>query len=114
MTATFSPPVNPSVQPQRTLKFRRWTAQLGDGYRQDVVNGINATIETWNLKWDALLAADFNTINSFLVGTKGVTAFYWTPPFESTPKKYKLMSISDSADTCFRTLNCTIEQVFDP
>ncbi len=91
------------------------TAQFGDGYNQRTPDGINNIVATWQVQWDNLLDSDANSIDSFLIGKAGATAFLWTPPGESSALKWVCASWSRAPrDFVGRsTMQATFEQVFD-
>lgn len=73
----------PKETAPRVIRYK-----FGDGYTQRVSDGINNILVDWTLVWTDLSPANRETLDTFLRGKGGVTAFYWTPPLESTPRKY--------------------------
>lgn len=67
-------------------------AGFGDGYTQRMAEGINSVRDTWTLVWDNLSNEIINEIRDFLRAQKGVTAFNWTPPLETTSRKWTCKS----------------------
>ena len=55
-------------------------AKFGDGYSQQVVDGINTDEFSAEVTWTNLFSSEKDIIINFLSGLKGVTRFYWTPP----------------------------------
>jgi phage-related protein len=65
-------------------------AKFGDGYSQEVLDGINTDEYTMEMQWNGLYTSEQQTIIGFLSGTAltnlstymvpGVTRFYFTPP----------------------------------
>jgi phage-related protein len=70
--------------------YRTISVQYGDGYQQSAPDGINDTIDTWQIIYDNLDATDYTTLKSFLDTVKCTTWFTWTPFLESTSKKWKI------------------------
>lgn len=75
----------------RIRKQRMRQAIFGDGYSQEVPNGINSQFDEWsNVGWDYLDASQLATARA-LLDTVGTTDYItWTPPGESTQKKFKV------------------------
>lgn len=67
-----------------TIKPRVKTAQFGDGYAQRIVDGINTFTQEWNLVFGSRELTEVTQILEFFETQKGVYAFLWTPPGEST------------------------------
>ena len=61
-----------------TLKTRK--AVFGDGYTQDVEDGINNRSSTYSLQFRGK-ADKITAILAFLDARAGATRFYWSPPF---------------------------------
>jgi phage-related protein len=64
---------------------------FGDGYTQVVADGINNLEEEWSLTFH-LRIADADTLESFCETQGGHTPIDWTPPRESTAKKWIIKS----------------------
>lgn len=77
MPDTFS--YAPSFSSAKASAPRVLTAAFGDGYQQDVVDGINANLKTWELSFTNRTTSDVDSIETFLSAHLGV-AFSWTPP----------------------------------
>ncbi|RQU14186.1 phage tail protein [Burkholderia cenocepacia] len=69
----------PLVGAKGTAKFSVRTAQFGDGYRQDVADGINNKADSWPLVFTGHSSL-ISPIKSFLDARQGYQSFYWTPP----------------------------------
>lgn len=85
MPETFTPAYAPS--PQSTSRAdtpRVLRAEFGDGYSQRARDGLNFSRRTVTLQWDALAAADADTIEAFFAERGGTEAFYYTLPLEAT------------------------------
>lgn len=80
---TVSDGSTPKETIPRVIRYK-----FGDGYTQRVGDGINPVLVDWSLVWTTLSPTDKGTIETFLLGKGGVTAFYWTSPLDSTPHKY--------------------------
>ena len=86
----------PSVRSQPKDELRALQAPFGDGYTQDVIDGLNPLRRTWNLVWQGLVKADRDTLIDFLdarySSANGVEAFTWTEPAESVAKTWRCRS----------------------
>lgn len=79
MTATFPIKYQPEYSAELGLEQKVLTAQFGDGYEQRIADGINNTRRKWKLKF-VYTTPDIDVIETFLLATKGVDSFNWTPP----------------------------------
>jgi phage-related protein len=75
----------PHKATQVAIKPRVLRAQFGDGYVQEVADGINAMLPEWDLTWQNLHAATGGTptaadLNTFFKTQEGYKKFLWTPP----------------------------------
>jgi len=77
MTATFT--YAPSFSSVKNSAPRILTATFGDGYQQDLVDGINADLKSWDLSFINRTSTDADAIEAFFSSTLG-QAFNWTPP----------------------------------
>lgn len=104
---------SPLIEPQGTGKFRTRTAQFGDGYKQQVADGLNAESQTWPLTFRGS-AAYVAPILAFLRARQGYQSFYWTPPLG----QQALFTCSEYGITPHGaeryTLTATFEQSFQP
>lgn len=56
------------------------SAKFGDGYSQDVIDGINTDEFATDVTWTALYTTEMITIINFLDGLGGAGRFIFTPP----------------------------------
>ena len=115
MTTVAMPVVN-KITLDSSLKvgFSQISAKFGDGYEQIAPNGINNTIDTWDIIWGALTTTEFQTVIAALksVGTWGIIA--WTPCDETVQKKFRISGeITRVREGTFYKVSCTLRQVFD-
>jgi phage-related protein len=75
---TFTPPVTPSYGSAVKKKYNILESQFGDGYSARVGSGLNATKETWSLKWDILTDDEADEISEFFDARASVESFEWT------------------------------------
>lgn len=80
MTTIFT--WSPSLEVVGTTTYRTRKAQFGDGYSQDVADGINNLYDTWPLTFVGH-SAYISPIKAFLDATQGFQKFYWTPPLRA-------------------------------
>jgi len=75
----------------RNRKQRIRQAQFGDGYSQEVPDGINSTLDIRNnVGWDFLTASEVATARAMLDTIGSIDYVTWTPPGESIEKKWKV------------------------
>lgn len=77
MAETFKWLVERAVSPE--IEYRTTTVQFGDGYVQEVANGINTKTEEYAVRINAY-NKDAKDIRDFFDRHKGYKAFFWTPP----------------------------------
>lgn len=77
----------PSVEASGDTTFAVRTAKFGDGYQQDVADGINNLSESWPLTFVGD-GAKTKAIKEFLDWHAGWRSFQWTPPL-GVPGLYK-------------------------
>jgi phage-related protein len=70
----------PSSKPTAKMSQRTRSASFGDGYTQEVADGLNTEVQTWNLNFTGSKERTQEIID-FLRLRKGYQSFYWTPPF---------------------------------
>ena len=98
--------------PQKS--FRTLSADFGDGYSQRLGDGLNTTIETWNLKWSVLTTAEKDVIVNFLDEREGYKAFNYTMPTESTSKKWICKSYkAEPLQPGLFSITASFERVYD-
>jgi phage-related protein len=87
MTDTF-PNISPDMDSDPTYTPKILRAEFGDGYLQAAGDGINPFKEEWSLSFTARPKADIDAIADFVKSKNGTVPFFWTPPDETTPKKW--------------------------
>lgn len=113
MTDTFNwaPQLGPS---NGSGSFRQLTAQFGDGYQQNVGDGINNEVQSHDLTFIGN-AARTTAIRDFLRAHRSGQAFYWTPPLESAPLLFKVSGWRVTPQGAGNyTISTTFQQVFKP
>lgn len=103
----------PKVEPVGTVEFRLRTAQFGDGYQQQVADGLNNKSQSWPLTFvgdEALVRA----IAGFLDRHGGARSFQWTPPL-GEPGLYRCKGYQPTPRGAgLYSLTATFEQGFAP
>ena len=97
------------------LTFRAISAKFGEGYKQSAPDGINATIENWNITIGPLKPAErVIALTAFkTVGTWGTIT--WTPYDETVQLNFQIKegtSIKSVRVGKLYKLILTLEQVF--
>lgn len=95
------------------LEFAVKTAQFGNGYAQEVQDGLNAAKEVWNISRFGDLSV-LAPMYKFLKRHGGTKAFQWLTPFgeEILVKATNIKMPNQGANTY--TLSATFAQVFRP
>lgn len=104
---------SPRVEPEGTRSFRTLSAQFGDGYAQEVGDGINNETQSWPLEFvghEDYIAP----IRDFLRTHGGFKPFRWTPPMGEEGlyicREFRLRPMGRKV----YTLSATFEQRFAP
>ena len=111
MTETFN--WRPIGQPAGQATFRVLKAQFGDGYSQEVADGINNEVQSWPLQFVGT-RAEVIAIRDFFRRHGGYKGFFWTPPM-GEPGLYKVAAYSpvhQGGDVYL--ISATFEQKFAP
>lgn len=95
------------------VRFRTLKAQFGDGYAQEVEDGINNEVQSWPLTFIGRRVV-IEEIVAFLRRHPGAKAFRWTPPFGApgfyTAGAFEPQRLGATA----AQLSVTFQQVFRP
>lgn len=91
--------------------------RFGDNYRQAFGDGLNSNAaEMFACRWTYLNKTQADYIWDFLKPKEGWEAFWWTPPFQDTPKKYiakaKTLKRTTLSNQLFH-VSVDLERVFD-
>lgn len=70
----------PTWSTQLTVDAKVVEARFGDGYSQSSPDGLNNTLEVWNLQFKDIKDAEYVKIKNFLHQHKGSIPFQWTTP----------------------------------
>jgi Phage-related protein len=92
--------------------FSTAKAQFGDGYSQEVANGLNSETQKWNVTYSNY-APKVREVLDFIRGHVGVS-FLWTPPFgDEGYYRCKSWSATDQGGN-YGVLTMQFEQVYAP
>ena len=87
---TVGSDVSPSFSPQLEIQQDVTVVNLGDGYQQRILKGLNTKRRKWSLPYekrtDAVTTNILNFFESANGGNNGQKAFTWTPPYGLTGK----------------------------
>lgn len=89
MAQTLPSTFIPSKDSSKSVEHRVLSLQFGNGYQQDVVDGINNKYEMWNVSFQLLTLADKNSIVAILNAAGAWDVINWTAP-GGTALKYKM------------------------
>lgn len=104
---------SPRISAKGASNFRVLKAQFGDGYSQQVGDGINTEVQSWELEFTGP-ESYVNPIVSFLRRHKGYKAFTWRPPLGDTGL-FTVDSMQVGAvGRGIYTISATFQQVFKP
>jgi phage-related protein len=91
-------------------------AEFGDGYSQRAPDGINYLPETVELRWIPLQKSEKDTIVNALNATGGWDYLTFTPPGQTTSRKYIMTPEGYSVEYLagkYFIVSVTLRQVFD-
>lgn len=95
-----------------TKKPRVTNIKFGDGYEQRVSYGLNTILQEWDLSFSNREESESNEIDSFLEARGGYESFDWTPPGESSSRKFKCQEWSKVAQKGgFYSISAKFEEV---
>ena len=80
--------------PTKKMSPRILRAKFGDGYSQRAGDGINPIDEEYSCDWDHVDETEADALEAQFEGLYGVGTLTWTPPGESTAKKFTVPSWS--------------------
>ena len=104
-------PINDTT---RTKTFRVLTAQFGDGYKQEVADGINNGSESWPLTFVGSLT-ELSAIEAFFDRHQGYKAFLWKPFGSDEELAFKVKQYTRPFQGgAVWTMQATFEQDFKP
>lgn len=81
--------------------------QFGDGYSQRRPAGINYKRTDWAVSWTLLERDEYDTLYEFLNARLKLTPFWWTPPWETQPRRYICTELSGPRPTSARHADIT-------
>jgi phage-related protein len=99
----------------KRTEFRRKETNFGDGYKQIVIDGINADKETWDVEFVALPTTQANNLEIKLKDSINGTNNYlkWLAPGEINYKYYVATNISKVAIRSNKFIvSCTLEREY--
>ena len=112
--ATF-PAITPSYGIRKSSSPNVRQVKFGEGYVMRAVFGINQDLKMYSPSWKNISETDADTISTFLEARKGIEAFNWTPPGESSSSKFICQKWSKSIPYLNRaTISATFEEVAEP
>ena len=115
MTTPTFPDIAPSFSSSPTTQLKILEADFGDGYAQRAADGTNSVQDTWNLQWNNYSNADISSIITFLKARKGYELFNWTPPNETTSRKWICKTFTGGTPSGYNisSASATFTEVFD-
>ena len=91
------------------------TVSFNEGYEKRLQFGLQRDPKSWNLSFANRDNTERDNIITFLEARKGLEAFNWTPPGESSSSKFICQSWSKSIPYLNRaTIQATFEEVAEP
>jgi phage-related protein len=105
----------PDYEPREDSAPKASTTQFGDGYQQRQANGLNSDLKVWNLNFSVRDNAEAAAIKAFLEARAGVESFDWTPPLDTTARKFVCNKWSHTPVRFNNnTIAATFEEVAEP
>lgn len=71
--------IEPTYAIQMDEEAQVLQADLGDGYTQRAVQGLNNIKTSWQLVWNGITVANANTLIALFRGRRGASTITWTP-----------------------------------
>ena len=105
-----------TIESQKSQVNRLLAAQFGDGYSQVANDGLNSSIDVWEIRYAPLSGANLITIDAFLSIVKASQWFTWTPFGEVVEKKWRINKDSikrNMISTELYMVGFQMTQVFD-
>lgn len=115
--STFTPAKNPDFPITINSEPRVLIGQMGDGYVQRIIDGLNHNMVTLDLTWTNLTAAEAANIFDFMIAHNGADSFDYQPPDPSfaSARKWICRPFSKSrTEPQAWTIRATFIQVADP
>jgi len=95
------------------IEVRMRSFEFGDGYKQQVANGINNTKSTFSAVWSGRTQATIQAIDDFFRAQAGAP-FTWTTPRGTTVKFTCTAWAPNYQVSTSCSLTATLEQSFEP
>lgn len=110
MTDTFTWQVHANASGGGDLSVAE--AKFGDGYSQEVAQGLNVDVQKWNITVSGV-RADMEPVRDFIVDHAGIS-FYWTPPL-GVQGLYRCRDYKpNNVGGLYYTISCQFYQVYAP
>jgi phage-related protein len=110
--AVFTSPYPPDYGVSVRKKFRMVKTNFGDGYVQNVSDGLNTAAEEWNLSWDMLTADQTKNIQDQLDSFKGQIFTWVTPRGQTKPFTCEEYSVTYDNYESY-SVSATFQESFD-
>jgi phage-related protein len=97
-----------------TREYKTLSAEFGNGYSQDIPDGINWIRDKWTIEYENLTPAERDTLVAVLDAVGSWDIVTWTPYGESTQRKFKVdkAGFSASFTGTFWNISFTLNQRF--
>lgn len=94
-------------------EYKTLSAQFGNGYSQDVPDGINWIRDEWTVQYEFLSPSERDTLVTVLNAVGGWDYVTWTPYGESSSKKFKVKDgFSANTTGTYWNVSFTLRQVY--
>ena len=109
------PSISPTYGAQKQSRPSVRQTQLGDGYSQRIIFGLNQNPKKWSLTWE-VTETEADTIETFLDARAiDAASFTWSPPDGSSTANWICFEWSKTIPYVNRaTITATFTQVFEP
>lgn len=99
---------------QGETEYRILEVQYGNGYSQRALDGLNASMSSWNVSWENIPFAQFQALVAAFDAAYGIDYFTWQAPGDATTKKWIVQKWSRAAASGnYYSVSATLKQVFD-
>jgi phage-related protein len=103
-----------SQNSQKKVTYRVLRASFGNGYEQTAPDGLNYSVESWNIQYENITLADRTTLIAMLESVGSFNTISWTAP-NGTAKLYKMSAdgyTENQLSANVFSVSFTLNQVF--
>jgi len=98
----------------RTRKYKTLSAEFANGYSQTAPDGINATQDSWAIKYENLSSSERGAVMAVLDAVGSWDYLTWQAPGDASVKKWKVSmdGWTESTTGALWSMSFTLKQVY--